>query len=96
MEMPTIIKSVISLFLIMLAGVYAAKKGIIDSRVSRGLISILLDIALPCMIIMSFNFTYEESVKSNVLKAFYYSFAVYIIIAVLSRILTLPVKKKKG
>jgi predicted permease len=96
MEMPTIIKSVISLFLIMLAGVYASKKGIIDSRVSRGLTSILLDIALPCMIVTSFNFTYEESVKSNVLKAFYYSFSVYIIIAVLSRILTLPVKREKG
>lgn len=95
MEMPTIINSVISLFLIMLVGVYGSKKGIINSNVSRGLTGILLDITLPCMIIMSFSFQYDEGVKSNVLKAFYYSFSVYIIIAMVSRLLMLPIKNEK-
>jgi malate permease and related proteins len=95
MEMPVIIKGVISLFLIMLAGIYCGKKGIIDGRVSKGLTSILLDIALPCMIITSFNFSYDEGVKSNVLKTFYYSFATYIILALVSKLLTIPVKKEK-
>jgi malate permease and related proteins len=95
MEMLIIIKSVISLFLIMLVGVYASKKGIINSNVSKGLTDILLDITLPCMIITSFSFPYDESVKVNVLKTFYYSFAVYVIVAILSRLFMLPVKKEK-
>lgn len=95
MEMPIIINSVISLFLIMLVGVYGSKKAIINSNVSKGLTGILLDITLPCMIIMSFSFQYDESVKSNVLKTFYYSFSVYIIIAMVSRLLMLPIKNEK-
>lgn len=95
MEIPTIMKSVISLFLIMLIGVYGGKRGIINSGVSKGLTDILLEIALPCMIISSFSFPYDEGVKSNVFKTFYYSFIVYIIIAIASYILTLPVKKEK-
>lgn len=95
MEMPTIINSVISLFLIMLVGVYGSKKGIINSNVSKGLTGILLDITLPCMIITSFSFQYDESVKSNVLKTFYYSFSVYIIIAMVSYLLMFPIKKEK-
>jgi malate permease and related proteins len=95
MEMQTIIKSVISLFLIMLVGVYGSRKEIINSNVNKGLTNILLEITLPCMIISSFSFPYDEGVKANVLKTFYYSFATYIIIAIASWILTLPVKKEK-
>jgi malate permease and related proteins len=94
-EMLTIIKSVISLFLIMLIGVYGSKKGIINSNVNKGLTDILLEIALPCMIITSFSFPYDEGVKANILKTFYYSFAVYIIIAILSHLLMLPIKNEK-
>jgi malate permease and related proteins len=94
-ELQTIMKSVISLFLIMLVGIYGGKKGIINSNVSKGLTDILLEITLPCMIITSFTFTYDEGVKSNVLKTFYYSLAVYIIIAIVSQLLMLPVKKEK-
>jgi malate permease and related proteins len=95
MEMQTIIKSVISLFLIMLVGVYGSRKEIINSNVNKGLTNILLEITLPCMIISSFSFPYDEGVKANVLKTFYYSFATYIIIAIASWILTLPVKNEK-
>ena len=56
MEMLTIISSVISLFLIMVVGIYGSRKGIINSRMSKGLTDILLDITLPCMIITSFSF----------------------------------------
>lgn len=95
MEMPTIIKSIISLFLIMLAGVYGSKKGIINSNVSKGLTDILLEIALPCMIITSFSFPYDEGVKSNVFKTFYYSFATYGIVTIVSKLLMQPVKEEK-
>jgi malate permease and related proteins len=95
MEMSTIINGVISLFLIMLAGVYGGKKGIIDNNVSKGLTRILLEVTLPCMIIMSFSFSYDAGVKSNILKTFFYSLLTYIIIAIVSKLLTLPVRKEK-
>lgn len=95
MEMSTIIKSVISLFLIMLVGLYCSKKGIINSNVSKGLTRILLEITLPCMIIVSFSLPYDEGVKSNIMKTFYYSFLTYIIIAIASYVLMIPVKDEK-
>ena len=95
MEMSTIIKSVISLFLIMLVGVYCGKKEIINSNVSKGLTRILLEITLPCMIIVSFSLPYDEGVKSNIMKTFYYSFLTYIIIAIASYLLIKPVKDER-
>jgi len=95
MEMSTIIKSVISLFLIMLVGFYCSKKGIMNSTVSKGLTRILLEITLPCMIIVSFSLPYDEGIKSNIMKTFYYSFLTYIIIAIASYILIMPVKGQK-
>lgn len=95
MEIPTIMNSIISLFLMMLAGVYGSKKGIINSNVIKGLIDILLEITLPCMIISSFNFQYDPSVKINILKTFYYSFSAYAIIGISSFMIMFPVKKEK-
>ena len=95
METATVMNSVISLFLIMMAGVYGSKKGFINSHTSKGLTDILLEIALPCMIITAFSFPYDESVKSNILKTFCYSFVAYILIAIVSKLLILPVIKAK-
>lgn len=95
METETVMKSVISLFLIMMAGVYGSKKGFINSHTSKGLTDILLEIALPCMIITAFSFPYNETVKSNILKTFCYSFLVYILIVIVSKVLILPVIKEK-
>ncbi|HEX9024930.1 MAG TPA: AEC family transporter, partial [Clostridium sp.] len=95
MEMSTIIKSVISLFLIMLVGFYCSKKEIMNSTVSKGLTRILLEITLPCMIIVSFSLPYDEGIKSNIMKTFYYSFLTYIIIAIASYLLMTPVKDER-
>jgi malate permease and related proteins len=95
MEMQTILNSIISLFLILLAGIYGSKKGIITTKVSKGLTDILLEIALPCMIVSSFAFSYDNTIKSNVLRTVYYSVAAYIIIIAVSYILTFPIKKER-
>lgn len=95
MEIPTIMNSIISLFLIMLVGIYGNKKGIINSNVIKGLTDILLDITLPCMIISSFSFQYDAGVKINIIKTFYYSLSAYAIIVISSFILMFPVKKEK-
>lgn len=95
MNISVVIDGVISLFLIMLLGVYGSKKKIITNEVNKGLTEILLKITLPLMIVSSFVFTFNESMKKNISKAFIYSFLTFIIVAILSYILLLPVKSKK-
>lgn len=90
-----VLKSVISLFLIMLVGVYGSKRNIITGEINKALINILIEIALPFMILASFIFTYDETIKLNVLKTFIYSPIAYIIMAAISGILLIPIKKDK-
>ncbi len=94
--MPTVSQSVISLFLIMLLGFYGGKRKIITNEINKGLTEMLLQIILPLMILSSFAFTYNDSIKINILKTFYYSIFVYIIIIMVSWILTTPVRRDKG
>lgn len=95
MEFSVIIESVISLFLIILVGVYGAKKKIITPQMNKGLIDILIQITLPLMILSSFIFTYDAAIKSNAIKTFYYSIAAYIIMVLVSYLLLLPIKNDK-
>lgn len=95
MELSTITESVISLFIIILVGVYGSKNKIITPELNKGLTDILIKIALPFMIVSSFMFTYDASIKSNVLKTFYYSLCTYAVMAAVSYIMLLPVKKDK-
>lgn len=95
MNMSVITESVITLFFIILVGVYGNRKKIITAQINKGLIDILIQIALPCMILVSFIFTYDETIKTNVIKTFYYSIAAYIIMTVVSYLLLLPIKNNK-
>ena len=96
MEVYIIFESVLSLFFMILIGVYGCKRKIITAAINKGLIDILIQLALPCMILSSFIYTYDDTIKTNVLKTFYYSFAVYFITIVLSRFILLPVKRNKN
>lgn len=90
-----IIESIISLFTIIIVGIYGAKKKIITSQINKGLIDILIQIALPCMILSSFIFTYDDAIKTNVVKTFYYSIAAYILMILSSYLLLIPIKNEK-
>ena len=63
-----------------LVGFYGNKKNIITADMNKGLADILIQIALPFMIVTSFIFTYDQTIQTNVIKTFYYSFAAYLII----------------
>lgn len=93
--MSPIIESVLSLFFLILVGIYGGRKKIITPQLNKGLIGILINILLPCMILSSFIFTYDNSIKSNIIKTFYYSLITYIMMALISYILLLPVKENK-
>lgn len=70
MEVSAIAESVFSLFIIILVGVYGSKKNIITPEINKGLTDILIKIALPFMIVSSFIFTYDDTIRTNVLKTF--------------------------
>jgi predicted permease len=89
-----VINEVISLFLIILVGVYASKRKIITEEINKGLTEILLRVALPLLVISSFNFNYTNDMKANILKAILFSLAVFIITPIISYIFLLPVKNK--
>jgi predicted permease len=95
MEFSSIIESAISLFFMILVGVYGARKTIITPQINKGLIDILIQITLPFMILSSFIFTYDDAIKSNAINTFYYSFAAYIIMIIVSHLLLFPIKNNK-
>ncbi|SDL13379.1 AEC family transporter [Natronincola ferrireducens] len=95
MEVSVIIESVVSLFIIILVGVYGSRKKIITAETNKRLVDILIQIALPFMIVSSFIYTYDHTIKSNVIKTFYYSIIAYIIMIFVSHLLLLPVKGHK-
>lgn len=95
MEISAITDSVVSLFIIILVGVYGSRKKIITTELNKGLTDILIKIALPFMIVSSFMFTYDDTIKSNVLRTFYYSLGAYAVMAAASYFLLLPVKNNK-
>lgn len=95
MDVIVVIESVVALFIMILIGVYARRRNIITDEMSKGLVNILIQIALPCMIISSFLHTYDSTIKANVLRTVYYSLAAYSLMAAVSFLLLLPVKKDK-
>lgn len=95
MGFSAIVDSIVSLFIIILVGVYGARKKIITPQINKGLVDILIRIALPFLIISSFIFTYDDAVKSNVIKTFLYSIAAYAIVIIISHLLLLPIKNDK-
>jgi malate permease and related proteins len=95
LEMSVIIESVLSLFFMILVGVYACKQKIITPVLNKGLIDILMQIALPFMILSSFIYTYDETIQSNVYQTLYYSIIVYLVTIIISYLILLPIKKNK-
>jgi predicted permease len=95
LELSAITNSVISLFIMILVGFYGSRKMIITPELNKGLTNLLIKIALPFMIVSSFMFTYDDSIKSNVLITFYYSLGAYVVMTAVSYIMLKPVKNSK-
>jgi predicted permease len=95
MQISVIIERVISLFIIILVGVYGNKKHIITTQMNKGLIDILINITLPFMILSSFILTYDDAIKSNIIKTVYFSIAAYIIMMIVSYLFLLPIKNNQ-
>lgn len=73
----TLLNQVIIIFLMMLIGVYARKKKIIDENINKSLTSILLNITMPLNIIAAFNFEYSSEMLENMLIVFIFGMIVH-------------------
>jgi predicted permease len=62
---------------------------------NKGLIEILINITLPFMILSSFILTYDDAIKSNIIKTVYFSVVAYIIMMIVSYVLLIPIKNNK-
>lgn len=93
--MNAIVHSVTTLLLMILVGAFCARRKVITEELSKGLVTVLIEIALPFLIFSSFLFTYDQTIKANVLQTFYYSAAAYVLTIALSKLLLVPVKNHK-
>lgn len=90
-----VLNKIISLFLIILIGVYGSKKNIINEEINKGLRRILLEITLPLLVINSFSFEFSDGMGKNVLTAFIYSITFMALGAIISYIFLFPLKGEK-
>ena len=68
---------------------------IITEDLNQGLVNLLIQIVLPVMILSSFIYSYDQSIKSEVVKTFYYSLIAYLLMFSASYLLLLPFKSEK-
>lgn len=95
MVLDTVIKQIISLFLVVLIGFYGRKRNIIDAKLSNGLSNLLLQITLPLLVVSSFSGNYSSSMGSNILKSFIYGLAIYVITPLVAKLFLIKTEKRK-
>jgi malate permease and related proteins len=95
MTLNSVIKEIISLFIIVLIGFYCGKKNIIDEAFSNGLSRLLLDVTTPLLIISSFSFSFTSSMEEKIVKAFVYAIIIFILTPLLVKPLLMKIEKSK-
>lgn len=75
------------LFLLILAGIYARKKGIITSQNRKKFTDLIIEIILPCNIVNSFLIDWSYQILMNCLTVFIAAVTAQIIYVVLSKLL---------
>lgn len=88
----TVFSQVISILVIILIGIYAAKRKILNEEGNRVLISLLLRITIPFLIFNSFLSGKIFEVRANLFSSLYLSILFYAFSIVLSYLLVLPIK----
>lgn len=82
-----VIHTVSVLFFIIIIGYVANKKGYIDLRVSKGLSDLLLNITLPCSILISFNMPFSRELLFNASVTFGLGIFLFVAFFFISKIL---------
>lgn len=85
MKYSTILNQVIVLFFIMLVGYGARKKDIINVETNKGLAQLLLNITLPAMIIVSFNYSFSKDMLFKAGVLLLVSTIIHVFLAIISK-----------
>lgn len=91
-----VVQQVIVLAILMAVGYIATKKNIINEEVSRGMSGILTNIALPALILSSFQFTYSEDTIKGVITVFVYSLIIHFLTILLAKFFFRKYKKEEN
>jgi predicted permease len=76
-----------------LIGVYTSKKNIITKEINKKLSELLLNVTLPFLIIISFQFEYSKEILNEVIKIFIISLIFHIFCAIISKFIYKKFKK---
>lgn len=90
-----IMNQVASLFFILGIGYFSYKKQILNSKTLDDLSSLLLKIALPFLIISSFNLEFSEELKTNMILSFYYSIISFVALKIFCFLFFYKIEPKK-
>lgn len=82
----TVIEEVLILFIIIVIGIIARKRGIITDEVRSGLSRLILDITLPLWTLASFNQSFSLDMLYNTAYIFAFSFIIHGVSFVLSKL----------
>lgn len=84
-----IINQVIILGLIMLVGLIARKKQMLNAEVNTKMSDFLLNVTLPCLIVSSFTYEYSQEMVTNIKLIFMYSVIIHVVLIFISKIFAL-------
>lgn len=96
METIFVVQQVIILAILMAVGYIATKKNIINEEISRGMGGMLTNIALPALILSSFQFTYSDDTIKGVITVFIYSLIIHALTILLCKVFFSKYKNEKN
>ncbi|CCQ97131.1 Auxin Efflux Carrier [[Clostridium] ultunense Esp] len=96
MEIIFVLQQVLILAVLMLVGYCSAKKNIINEETSQGMTQILINIALPALILSSLNFSYSSATIKWLTFMFIYSLSIHIFNIVIAKIMFRAFNKEVG
>lgn len=93
-----LIKKIISLFLVMLMGIFLVKSGVVQGKESRILSVLSLYLITPCMILSAFQTQYSNKILSRLFGAFITSLIVFtsiiVVVEILGKLLKMSVVER--
>ncbi|WP_313755741.1 AEC family transporter [Tissierella sp.] len=96
MQTSFVTQQVVVLAILMAIGYIATKKNIINDTISKGMTQILTAIALPSLIISSFNMSYSDDTLKGVLLIFAYSVGIHFLTILIAKLFFIKYPKDKN
>lgn len=85
--MNNILNQIFVLTALMCMGIFLRKKHIITDEVSKGMTNILMSVALPCLIISSFNIKFTKDMARSSINMIIYSVVIHIMLVAVSSLI---------